>query len=178
MDHGGLAKKTTCVGHSLGAHICGMISNHLDIKQYRIVALDPARPLVAQYANDDTRLTHDDAYQVQVIHTNAGRLGEVNQRGTVDFCLNGGMIQPGCRGHNFRIARCSHNQAVCFFASTVSGKSTHMGRPCSAACPKNNSSWGIVPGKAIPMGVDTPISAKGSYCVDTGYHDECPFNNS
>lgn len=55
------------------------------------------------------------------------------------------------------IARCSHNQAVCFFASTVSGKSTHMGRPCSAACPKNNSSWGIVPGKAIPMGVDTPI---------------------
>lgn len=37
MDLGGSAKKTTCVGHSLGAHICGMISNHLSIKQHKIV---------------------------------------------------------------------------------------------------------------------------------------------
>lgn len=34
---GGLAKKTTCVGHSLGAHICGMMSNHLTFKQYKII---------------------------------------------------------------------------------------------------------------------------------------------
>lgn len=27
----------TCVGHSLGAHICGMISNHLSSKQHRII---------------------------------------------------------------------------------------------------------------------------------------------
>lgn len=27
----------TCVGHSLGAHICGMISNHLTQKQHRII---------------------------------------------------------------------------------------------------------------------------------------------
>lgn len=37
MDMGGTADKTTCVGHSLGAHICGMISNHLTRKQYKIV---------------------------------------------------------------------------------------------------------------------------------------------
>lgn len=37
MDLGGNAKKTTCVGHSLGAHICGMMSNHLTRKQYKIV---------------------------------------------------------------------------------------------------------------------------------------------
>lgn len=34
---GGLAKMTTCVGHSLGAHVCGMISNHLTEKQHKIV---------------------------------------------------------------------------------------------------------------------------------------------
>lgn len=34
---GALAKTITCVGHSLGAHICGMISNHLTEKQYKIV---------------------------------------------------------------------------------------------------------------------------------------------
>jgi pancreatic lipase-related protein 2 len=27
----------TCVGHSLGAHICGMMSNHLTKKQHRII---------------------------------------------------------------------------------------------------------------------------------------------
>lgn len=34
---GASAKKITCVGHSLGAHICGMMSNHLDLPQFRIV---------------------------------------------------------------------------------------------------------------------------------------------
>ncbi|KOB77217.1 Uncharacterized protein OBRU01_04607, partial [Operophtera brumata] len=29
---GALARMTTCVGHSLGAHVCGMISNHLTEK--------------------------------------------------------------------------------------------------------------------------------------------------
>ncbi|KAJ9597063.1 hypothetical protein L9F63_027045, partial [Diploptera punctata] len=36
-EHGALAKKITCVGHSLGAHICGMMSNHLSFKLYRII---------------------------------------------------------------------------------------------------------------------------------------------
>ncbi|CAH0714535.1 unnamed protein product, partial [Brenthis ino] len=33
------ARKITCVGHSLGAHVCGMISNHLTEKQYKIIDL-------------------------------------------------------------------------------------------------------------------------------------------
>ncbi|KAI5636173.1 lipase domain-containing protein [Phthorimaea operculella] len=36
---GALARKITCVGHSLGAHICGMISNHLTEKQYKIIGV-------------------------------------------------------------------------------------------------------------------------------------------
>ena len=36
-EHGAQAKKITCVGHSLGAHICGMMSNHLSFKMYRII---------------------------------------------------------------------------------------------------------------------------------------------
>lgn len=34
---GALAKNTHCVGHSLGAHVCGMISNHLTKKMYKII---------------------------------------------------------------------------------------------------------------------------------------------
>ena len=47
-------------------------------------------------------MTKDDAHQVQVIHTNSGILGEVNQVGHIDFCVNGGKMQPGCKGHILR----------------------------------------------------------------------------
>lgn len=30
-------KRITCVGHSLGAHICGMMGNHLSVKQHKII---------------------------------------------------------------------------------------------------------------------------------------------
>lgn len=61
--------------------------------------LDPARPLIDRFATKYFRLTKDDAHQVQIIHTNAGFLGEVNQVGHIDFCVNGGIIQPGCKGN-------------------------------------------------------------------------------
>ncbi|KAE9537389.1 hypothetical protein AGLY_006412 [Aphis glycines] len=98
-----------CVGHSLGAHICGMISNHLTHRQHKIIGLDPARPLVDRYGSAEFRLTRDDATMVQVIHTNAGFLGEAPQVGHVDFCVNGGRLQPSCakEPRNIRNNYCS-----------------------------------------------------------------------
>lgn len=87
----------TCVGHSLGAHICGMVSNHLTTKQHKIIGLDPARPLIEQHASRDYRLTRDDADNVQIIHTNAGTLGQQSLTGSLDLCINGGSLQPFCR---------------------------------------------------------------------------------
>lgn len=176
MDLGGYAEKTTCVGHSLGAHICGMVSNHLDVKQHRIVGLDPARPLVSQYGSSEFRLSPEDAHQVQIIHTNSGFLGETNQVGHVDFCVNGGRNQPGCKGHKLRVARCSHFQSACFFAATVRQGNLMIGKPCTAQCPKRTSNWGLLPGKPIPMGHDTPFSARGTYCVHSRSDSDCPFN--
>ncbi|KAL3270212.1 hypothetical protein HHI36_009268 [Cryptolaemus montrouzieri] len=176
MDNGAAAEDTTCVGHSLGAHICGMISNHLNIKQHRIIGLDPARPLIDRYADNVWMLTRDDAHQVQIIHTNAGFLGEIDQIGHVDFCVNGGRIQPGCRGHRLRIARCSHFQSACYFANTVFRANSSIGYPCSSRCPKTNNDWGILPGNSIPMGEDTPYGARGMYCVTAKSTEECPFN--
>ena len=34
---GASTQKLQCVGHSLGAHICGMMTNHLSAKQHRII---------------------------------------------------------------------------------------------------------------------------------------------
>ncbi|CAH1104380.1 unnamed protein product [Psylliodes chrysocephalus] len=175
MNNGGVATETTCIGHSLGAHICGMISNHLDKKQHKVVGLDPARPLIDDFADPQFRLSKDDAYQVQVIHTNAGFLGESNQVGHVDFCVNGGRFQPSCYGHRLRRARCSHFQSACYYAQTVRYGTSIIGRPCTAMCPKTTSNWGLLPGKSIPMGEETPFGVHGTYCVQTNSHKDCPF---
>lgn len=86
--------KTTCVGHSLGAHLCGMLANYLDFRIERIIGLDPARPLIKP--GGPNRLDSGDAKSVQVIHTNAGFYGEGGRVGHVDICVNGGRKQPYC----------------------------------------------------------------------------------
>ncbi|XP_063242760.1 pancreatic lipase-related protein 2-like [Bacillus rossius redtenbacheri] len=174
--HGALATKIHCVGHSLGAHICGMMSGYLSHKQHKIIGLDPARPLVRRYGSEEFRLTRDDAHVVQVIHTNAGALGEVSQVGHVDFCVNGGRFQPGCRGHRLRRARCSHFQSACYFAQTVMPDRRFLGVPCSAGCPATGRSVGRLPGRAMPMGEDTPDGASGMYCVTIRHNNDCPFD--
>lgn len=76
---------------------------------YSVAGLDPARPLVDRYGSAEFRLTRDDATMVQVIHTNAGFLGEAPQVGHVDFCVNGGRLQPSCakEPRNIRNNYCS-----------------------------------------------------------------------
>ncbi|XP_046962245.1 phospholipase A1-like [Vanessa cardui] len=173
---GALAKKITCVGHSLGAHVCGMISNHLTEKQYKIVGLDPARPLVSNYGSRLFRLGRDDAYVVQVIHTNAGFLGESGQVGHADFCVNGGRLQPGCKGHFMRIARCSHFMSSCYFAASVRRRIRMIGVPCDSTCPKQER-WGLrTDRKAVRIGDDIPESSRGMYCVQLDHNENCPFD--
>lgn len=75
-----------------GAHVCGLISQYVLFRIHRIIALDPARPLI----NPQTRLSEGDAAAVHVLHTNAGNYGEMGRNGHVDFCINGGRVQPYC----------------------------------------------------------------------------------
>lgn len=74
-----------------------MVSNHLTSKQHKIIGLDPARPLIERHASREYRLTRDDANVVQIIHTNAGTLGQQSLTGSLDLCINGGSIQPFCK---------------------------------------------------------------------------------
>uniref|UniRef100_A0A2S2P627 Lipase member H-B n=1 Tax=Schizaphis graminum TaxID=13262 RepID=A0A2S2P627_SCHGA len=166
-----------CVGHSLGAHICGMISNHLTHRQHKIIGLDPARPLVDRYGSAEFRLTRDDATMVQVIHTNAGFLGELPQVGHVDFCVNGGRLQPSCakEPRNIRRARCSHFLSACFFAASVSERGKHhQGIPCTSTCePLSRTFVKDVP---VSMGFHTPDNARGTYCIQMRNSRACPFD--
>ncbi|XP_061729918.1 phospholipase A1 isoform X1 [Cydia pomonella] len=176
---GAMAKMITCVGHSLGAHVCGMASEHLTKKQYKIIGLDPARPLASAYGSSQYRLTRHDAHVVQVIHTNAGFLGESGLIGHADFCVNGGRTQPGCQGHFMRIARCSHFMSSCYFAASVrQNRSIRLvGVPCDSNCPKDRGRWGIrFDRRAVRIGEATPDTCRGMYCVSLDHEEACPFD--
>ena len=68
------------VGHSLGSHVAAHIGRQIQQnglgKVGRISALDPAKPLF----DSTNRIGKKDAHFVDVIHTNAGAVLEVNFR--------------------------------------------------------------------------------------------------
>ncbi|XP_065221142.1 lipase member H-like isoform X2 [Planococcus citri] len=174
--NGASAFKIHCVGHSLGAHICGMMSNHLSHKMHKIIGLDPARPLVDRYGSDNFRLTKNDANFVQVIHTNAGLLGETPQIGHVDFCVNGGTMQPSCQRESqiIRRSRCSHFMSACFFAATVTDRHKRFrGLPCTTGCRNLPGFKGV---KGVAMGEHTPENARGIFCLRMMDNKKCPFD--
>lgn len=61
--------------------------------------LDPARPLIERVQSKAFRLSEEDATHVQIIHTNAGYLGQMDNPGHLNYCINGGRYQPYCKGH-------------------------------------------------------------------------------
>lgn len=88
QKHGHFGAKSNVRNHFC-CRICAFI-------MYK-TGLDPARPLIEQHANSGYRLTKDDADVVQIIHTNAGTLGQKSFSGSLDLCINGGSLQPFCR---------------------------------------------------------------------------------
>uniref|UniRef100_A0A182QP58 Lipase domain-containing protein n=1 Tax=Anopheles farauti TaxID=69004 RepID=A0A182QP58_9DIPT len=186
-DLGLPVERTTCVGHSLGAHICGLMANYLNFRMERIIALDPARPLIKP--GGVNRLDQGDAKYVQVIHTNAGHYGEGGRVGHIDFCVNGGRRQPYC-GNSTNINLCSHIWAICYLAQSLYEGQEPMAEPCSRRCPSNavlsgangfregRRRFGYAMGYAIPMGLKTPPNASGSYCIKDNNPPFCPSKPS
>jgi pimeloyl-ACP methyl ester carboxylesterase len=106
-----------CIGHSLGAHICGFLGNAIKEDSCyskssldRITALDPAGPhfYSSSYANPTPitgplgeKLDRTDADLVDVIHTDSNTLGIVQPIGHTDFYIGEnsrelGANQAGC----------------------------------------------------------------------------------
>ncbi|XP_068897887.1 lipase member H-like [Tenebrio molitor] len=164
-----MADKMTCVGHSLGAHICGLISQYVLFRVHRIIGLDPARPLVPS----QSRLDSGNAAAVHIFHTNAGHYGESGKSGHVDFCINGGRIQPFCENTKIDEQLCSHVWAVCYLAESLFSDFVKKAEPCSRRCPTGPRPGHRI-GIPIPMGQSTPLTASGSYCVHDNYPPFCP----
>lgn len=111
--------KISIIGHSLGAHIAGVVGKHLHGELSSIVGLDPAGPLF-YFLPDNIRLSSSAAKYVEVIHTNGQYLGMLSRVGHVDFYPNGGLSQPNCILDMF--TGCSHARSTDIFAeSLISG---------------------------------------------------------
>lgn len=88
-----------CIGHSLGAHACGVAgktSQNAGDLAGRVTGMDPALPLYGSNNTDET-LAPQDAGYVDVIHTCGGWLGFQAPLGQADYYPNDGVAnQPGC----------------------------------------------------------------------------------
>lgn len=90
----------TLVGHSLGAHIAGLVGKNLDGQIGAIYALDPAGVLFTfpLDVGEEKRLAPTDAQYVQAIYTSSGTLAMSIAAGHQNFWVNkdGAHPQPGC----------------------------------------------------------------------------------
>lgn len=159
---------------TLASHIIIVISifkrSKSDCLFKHSLGLDPASPIVERHLSHRFRLTRDDARVVQIIHTNAGVLGQEAATGSIDFCINGGRNQPFCHGLPLRRARCSHFLSVCFLANSMFKHKKWVGVPCPKGCVSNNrfpfflsKFYGVdangvhqIPSREYKIGQDTP----------------------
>ena len=126
-----------CIGHSLGAHVCGFFANGLQKagrqKVKRISGLDPAgidwttervglmkaEPM-AEPLHPDSRLDASDADLVDVIHTDGNFAGTMQPLGDVDFYVGRteaslGSSQRGCGCKD----NCDHAASFKIFTESV-----------------------------------------------------------
>lgn len=104
------------IGHSLGAHSCGVAGTKTGSKIHLIVGLDAAKPLFSPDKPEE-RLDPTDAQFVHVVHTNTAFLGYKEPLGHADYYPNGGKKQAGCGLDLLGI--CSHGRSYEYFAESI-----------------------------------------------------------
>ncbi|KAH8358952.1 hypothetical protein KR093_003445, partial [Drosophila rubida] len=116
-SHGMSLDTLYVIGHSLGAQVSGYAGKTVgEGRIHTIIGLDPALPLFS-YDKPDKRLSSNDAFYVESIQTNGGKLGFLKPIGKGAFYPNGGKKQPGCGVD--ATGSCSHGRSVIYYAEAV-----------------------------------------------------------
>ncbi|XP_059473843.1 lipase member H-A-like isoform X2 [Neocloeon triangulifer] len=160
--------KVHCVGHSLGAHVCGFSGKNSTGKIGRITGVDPAQILFS-YDDPAGRLTLTDATFVDVIHTCGGWMSFADAIGHADFFPNGGGFpQPGC-GSDFSCA-CSHARSADLFTESIKSDN-FVSHKCDSW--KNYQNGSCSANQIALMGYPTRADTRGSFFLATA--DKAPF---
>ncbi|XP_059470094.1 phospholipase A1-like [Neocloeon triangulifer] len=168
QQRGVATEEFTCVGFSLGAHICGLVANFIPKKMSRIVALDPAGARFNR-RNTNKRLDEADAEVVHAVHTDTRRYGEGEVVGKADVCVNNGK-QPACKDAQNR-QLCSHASSVCYFSESLFPGHERKAEPCLNRCPQplRGTKREAEP---VIFGASMDESATGMYCLNT---EDAPY---
>jgi len=110
-------QKIHCIGHSLGAHVCGFAGKFSQSKygiQFdRISGLDPAGPNFFS-ATSAQRLDKTDAKFVDIYFTS--KLGLQSSIGHANFYANDNTLQPNC---GIGGLQCNHARAYIYYVSSI-----------------------------------------------------------
>ncbi|CAH2108354.1 unnamed protein product [Euphydryas editha] len=169
--------KTHLIGHSLGAHIWGIMGNNLLLRGIElpwITGLDPAAAGFER-RNPAEKLNPRSAVFVDVIHTDPNKYGMRTSSGTVDFWPNfkliGPVKQPGCPNKPVPVFSsddlCSHNRSWQLYIDAVKQPGTLIGSHA-----KNYRTWknySVVDRNAVtlPLGKCDNNSRPGNYYLVT-----------
>ena len=195
------SKTIHCIGHSLGAHVCGYASKATRFS--RISGLDPAGPLF-HGVDAKERLDKTDADYVDIIHADA-LLGLEQSIGHKDYYPNGGKIQTGClvfrqfqdqdllnlnlrnlitgkayddktsaRFGTTEIA-CSHRRVMSLYAESVNSPCKFTATPCSDYADYKDGKCQCSSNNCVSMGYhsDPNVGAEGEYFLHT--NKQSPF---
>lgn len=123
-------RTVSCVGHSLGSHVCGFAGAASGGQFERCFGLDPAGiGYSSDYFGPPRGLNHTCCQYVQAIHTDIF-VGSKQVMGHVDFYPNNQTgLQPHC---TIQAAGCSHQAVVEYYKAALNPNNKFMGRSCGA----------------------------------------------
>ncbi|XP_067643155.1 lipoprotein lipase isoform X2 [Eurosta solidaginis] len=152
------------VGFSEGAHIAGLVGRNIlkltSQKVKRITGLDPAGGIFTTSMSAGHCLSAEAAEFVEIVHTNAGKLGLLAPIGHVDYYPNGGVQQPGCEVANADI--CAHERAYELVPEMWSERNEFLAQQCSTLVHINRDNCVWI---NVKMGEDAQVH--GIYYVET-----------
>lgn len=155
----------SCIGFSLGAHVCGHTGKRVTRGRVAsIAALDAAGPGFT-VGNTAGRVHSGDAIYVESIHTNTGLLGFTQPIGHAAFYPNGGSSHPGC-GIDLA-GTCAHDRSWVFFGESITNPQGFFGTNCAGLGSISGTNCPSV-GASQPMGGE-PINtgANGVFVLAT-----------
>ncbi|XP_054262639.1 pancreatic triacylglycerol lipase-like [Macrosteles quadrilineatus] len=174
MSRGVSLSRVHILGHSVGAHIAGVVGRIISYRGLgqvrRITGLDLAKPMFEVEAAS-VRLSLYDAQFVDCIHTCGGFLGLSDAVCHVDFYPNGGTSpQPGCQFDFFGI--CSHQRAYKYYIETISYPRAFKAVGCSAV--ENYSPTDCTAKSETFMGENLDVGTRGIFYFATA--SSSPFS--
>ena len=109
-----------------------------------------------------SRISTEDAKNVEIIHSNAGILGIISPLGHIDFFPNGGSSQVGC---STPASPCSHSRSWEFLAESMNSSDGFYGYKCESQL---KTIFKNCKGETARMGgIKDKIEKNGSFYFDT-----------